>query len=186
MRALEILGREHGWIAAMADCLEKLVADARTEDQLPPEAYELLRLYESFADGRHQEKEESILFRELLAGASPADRRALGTLLEDHEAERRHMVSMRLNLIGAVHGEPLCVRSFARAASEYIALHRGHMQREAHVLFPMTERLLRPEADERVARAFEALEGGKGDPQGLGEQILHLRRAIGLPVPPAA
>ena len=38
MGALEILGREHGWIAAMAECLEKLVADARAGDRLPPEA----------------------------------------------------------------------------------------------------------------------------------------------------
>lgn len=186
MRAMDILRREHRWIAGMAQCLETMVSEARTDEIVPSECYELLHLYESFADGRHQEKEEELLFPELLSRASDEERRTLGRLLEDHEAERAHMASMRLNLLGAVHGEPLCVRAFARAASEYIALHRSHMQRETVLLLPMAERLLDPEADARVATAFEKLEGGKGDPHGLAEQIHRLMERLGLPVPPAA
>lgn len=186
MRAIEILRREHVWIGLMAECLEKLVAEARVEDQLPSEAAELLGLYETFADGRHQEKEEGVLFPELLASTDENDRRSLAKLLADHEGERRHMASMRLHLLGALQGEPLCVREFARAAGAYIELHRSHMQREAMVLFPMAQRLLDGQADERVAAGFEALEGGSGDPHGLAEQILSLRRHVGLPIPPAA
>jgi hemerythrin-like domain-containing protein len=186
MRAIEILRREHGWIRWMSECLEMVISEGRAEEQLPPEAYELMHLYESFADGRHQEKEETLLFGELIATASDSDRRVLGKLLEDHEGERRLMASMRLNLLGAVQGEPLCVREFARAAGHYMDLHRAHMHREASVLFPMAERLLTPESDARVAAGFEEMEGGPGDPRGLEEQILRLRRRIGLPIPPAA
>jgi hemerythrin-like domain-containing protein len=183
---VEILRREHGWIAGMTDCLEKLIAEGRARGQLDEEAYELLELYETFADGRHQEKEESVLFTELLSVASDAERRLLGRLLQDHEAERRRMASMRLHLMGAVYGEPLCVRTFAQEAAAYLDLHRAHMQREGEQLFPLVERLLTPDADERVAAGFEALEGGSGDPHGIAERIRGLRRRLGMPVPPAA
>lgn len=186
MRAMEILQREHQWIACMAQCLEALIAQARVDEQLRLECCELLHLYESFADGRHQEKEEGVLFPALLTHADEDDRRALGQLLEDHEAERRHMDAMRRNLFGAVQGQPLSVREFARAASQYMALHRSHMQREATLLFPMAQRLLAPEADARVAAGFEQLEGGRGDPHGLAEQILRLMQRLGLPIPSAA
>lgn len=186
MRAMEILQREHQWIACMAQCLEALIAQARADEQLRQECCELLHLYESFADGRHQAKEEDILFPALLAQADADDRHALGQLLDDHEAERRHMSAMRQNLFGAIQGQPLSVREFARAASQYIALHRSHMQREATLLFPMAQRLLAPEADARVAASFEHLEGGRGDPHGLAEQIRHLMQRLGLPVPSAA
>ena len=49
---------------------------------------------------------------------------------------------MRENLLGAVQGEPLCVREFGREADEYMALHRAHMQRESEQLLPLVERLL--------------------------------------------
>jgi len=186
MRAIEILRREHGWIAWMAECLETLTAEGRAAGQLPPEASELLFLYETFADGRHQDKEEGVLFGELIAAASDEERTLVGKLLEDHEAERKLMASMRLHLLGALHGEPGCVREFTRAASRYIDLHRSHMHREAAVLFPMAERLLGTAADARVTKGFEQIEGGPGDVHGIEEQILHLRGRVGLPVPPAA
>jgi hemerythrin-like domain-containing protein len=186
MKTLDILEREHTWIGWMAACLEKLVADARADDRLPEEAYELLQLYESFADGRHQEKEEAVLFPVLLDRTGDEDRDMLGTLLSDHQAERRHMSGMRANLLGAVHGEPVCVREFAREATEYLARHRAHMHRETETLLPLTERLLTPEADALVAAGFESLEGGAGDPHGIEEQIKGLSKRTGVPAPPAA
>lgn len=186
MKTLDVLTREHTWIGAMAACLEALVARAHADDQLPEPAYELLHLYESFADGRHQEKEETVLFPELLRGADEEDRRELGQLLADHGEERQHLSAMRSNLLGAVYGEPLCVRTFAAEARAYLDRHRSHMAREHATLFPMARRLLTPEADARVVAGFEHLEGGAGDPGGLGERIGGLCRRVGLPMPPAA
>ncbi len=186
MKTIEILEREHEWIGWMDECLEALVASAQAEDLLPEAAYELLSLYESFADGRHQDKEEGVLFPELLAAASDQDCEVLRKLLSDHGAERRHMVAMRGNVLGAVHGQSANVQGFVREASAYLSLHRGHMLRESEILLPMVARLLMPGADERAAEGFAAVEGGPGDPHGLREQILTLHRRAGLPRPPAA
>jgi len=186
MKAVEILEREHRWIAWMASCLESLVAESRTQDRLDVMTAELLFLYESFADGRHQDKEEQVLFPELLTCADEQTRTLLGQLLRDHGVERNHMARMRESLSGAVQGEPRSVRDFAREATEYMALHRMHMLRESEHLLPHVANLLTPEADARVVAGFEAIEGGPGDPHGLQEQISSLCRRLGLPTPPAA
>jgi len=186
MKSIEVLEREHRWVGWMATCLERLVAESRALEQLDELASELLFLYESFADGRHQDKEEQVLFPELLACADEEMRGLLDQLMRDHGVERRHMAKMRLNVAGAIHGEPLSVREFAREATEYISLHRAHMLRETENLLPLAEQLLTPEADERVAAGFEAIEGGPGDPHGLQEQITGLYRRVGIPLPPAA
>ena len=104
MKTIETLEREHEWIGWMAETLESLIARAKAEDILPEEAYELMSLYETFADGRHQDKEEQALFPELLAAAGDEERAVLERLLTDHEAERRYLSGMRLNVLGAVHG----------------------------------------------------------------------------------
>jgi len=186
MKAIEILEREHRWIAWMASCLERLVAEARTQDRLDATTSELLFLYESFADGRHQDKEEHVLFPELLTCADEQTRTMLGQLMRDHGVERHHMTKMRESLRGAVQGEPRSVRDFAREATEYMTLHRSHMLRESEQLLPYVANLLTPEADARVVAGFEEIEGGPGDPHGLQEQIVSLRRRVGLPTPPAA
>mgnify|MGYP002624924861 CR=1 FL=1 len=167
MTAVESLQREHEWIGWMAEILAALVATARSEGRLPGEAVELLALYETFADGRHQEKEESALFPALLEAA-------------DHRAGRAHMESMRALVIGAVRGDGGSAAAFAREAEGYLELHRAHMQREEEVLLPMAATLLTPEADARVLRRFRAIEGGPGDPHGLREQIRGLRKRVGL------
>jgi len=186
MKTIDLLEREHRWIGWMTESLEALVARARAEDTLPELVYELLSLYESFADGRHQDKEEDVLFPALLDAAGDDDREVLGRLLTDHESERRYLSAMRANVLGAVHGNAASVHAFVREAADYLGLHHAHVRREQEILLPMVERLLTPDADARAVAAFEAIEGGAGDPHGVCEQILSLRQRAGLPRPPAA
>ena len=186
MKTTDNLEREHEWIEHMANSLEALIARTKADERLPEEAQELLFLFETFADGRHQDKEEQVLFPELLDVATEPDRASLGQLLKDHECERRYMAGMRLNLLGAVHGEPGCVRAFVKEAGEYMDLHRAHMMREEQILLPMAKRLLTREADARVVLGFERIDGGADDPHGVEEQVLSLLHRVGLPMPPAA
>jgi len=186
MKTTEILNREHEWIRLMAECLEALVMAAKADDAVPHLAYELIALHESFADGRHQDKEEDVLFPELLSAADQEDRDVLRKLLTDHDAERHYMSGMRLAVLGAIHGESASVHEFITRSSEYLRLHHAHMLRETEILIPMTERLLTLEADARVVHGFEGIEGGLGDPHSVEEQIRSLYRRAGLPRPPAA
>ncbi len=186
MKSIDLLEREHLWIGWMAESLEAIVGRAQSDGILPAEAYDLIMLYEVFADGRHQDKEEQVLFPSLLDAADEHERGLLERLLHDHETERSCMASMRSNVLGAVYGEPGCVREFVRDAREYLDLHHAHMMRESEIVFPLAERLFTAEDDRRCVEQFETIEGGADDPHGMREQILHLRQRIGLPRPPAA
>lgn len=158
MQTTEILAEEHRWIRRMVDCLEELVERSKAHGRLDYGlASELLDLFESFADGLHQEKEETHLFPHLLRRANAAEADYIRRLLEEHVHERSCMLGMRSNLLGAIHGEPLCLREFARLAESYVELHRKHMANENAIVLPMAERILTASDDVEIVEGFDAL-----------------------------
>lgn len=160
MQILDVLSREHRWIRRLLRCLEQLVANTEAAGSLDPErAVALIGLFETFADGSHQEKEEARLFPLLLARATPREARYIAKLEHDHQEERRRMAAMRSNLSGAIFGEPLCLREFLHQARAYLEVHRKHLAHEDVVLFPFARRLFAAEDE------AESLDGfGDGAP----------------------
>lgn len=184
METTKILGEEHRWIHAMVDCLERLVEQAVRSGSADFESCsELLYLFESFADGLHQHKEEHVLFPRLLDRAAPAQEAVLRKLVHDHGEEWSHMHRMRAGLQGAVAGQPQALSDFVRAARAYVDLHRRHMDHENRELVGMTERLLTPEDDAEVVRGFRDLEASEGGGRGgVFEQVRVLCGKVGVEV----
>jgi hemerythrin-like domain-containing protein len=159
MQAVGILVEEHFWIGKLLDCLQRLAEESRSSGIVGDGgSSELLSLLDSFADHRHQDKEERILFPRLMVRADEQQSRVLEHLLEEHADERRLMMSIRSNLLGALHGEPVCVREFSREAQAYVDLQRRHMASEAATLLPMAERLLTAQDDRDVVSGFGAVD----------------------------
>lgn len=178
MRAIEVLHEEHRWIARMLALLQDLVRRALPVGHLDPAATsELLALFAHFADGLHQQREEEVLFPRLLTRArSTEERLTIGRMAADHEKERRHLQGMHANLLGAIYGEPLSLREFAREAELYVELQRRHMIQETTVLLPLAERLLDRRDDDEMVDSFVRLEG---DPQALREVLRRIRELCG-------
>ena len=66
MQAIQILDEEHFWIARMLDCLQSIAEGEKETGELDSgSAEELMELFETFADGSHQKKEEQHLFPRL-------------------------------------------------------------------------------------------------------------------------
>lgn len=148
MQILEVLTHEHRWIRRLLQCLEQLITSTEAEGALDAEhTVELIALFETFADGSHQEKEETLLFPRLLELATPTEARYIEKLADDHQEERRRMAAMRSNLSGAIFGEPLCLREFLHQGRSYLALHRKHLAHEDVVLFPFARRILAAKED---------------------------------------
>jgi hemerythrin-like domain-containing protein len=59
---------------------------------------------------------------------------------------------------GSRAATPLAPAELAHDARAYIAVMRQHIYKEDHVLFPMAERMLSPEAQAAVVAGFEALD----------------------------
>lgn len=125
MSTIESPEREQLRIRWLTNSLDGLVAEARTSGRLSVEACEILAQLEALADRRHGDWWED---------GSLLERRDEGAEAREHgsgpEAERRHLTRMRIQLLGALGGEPLCVRGFLRAASASVELQRAHMQRQ--------------------------------------------------------
>ena len=175
MQATEILGEEHRWIGALLECLSRMLERVAAEEALDPEATELLAVFDSFADGTHQTKEERVLFPRLMDRASVTEGEVIRDLLGDHFEDRRLMRGMQNNVLGALYGEPLCVRELEELASQYLVLHRTHMQRETDELFPLADRLLTPADDLAIVEGFDAVdavdEGGAAARERLQRRI---------------
>ena len=184
MQATDVLETEHRWIAAMLNCLEQLLADSRGTGRLDPDtAAELVVLFEDFADGLHQRKEEEIVFPRLLERIGPDDEERLGELLEDHFYERALMAGVRSTLTGALHGDPPRTEEFVESAEAFLLMHRRHMQEEDATLLPMLERVLLPEDDERILGEFHHMDATGPDPGGVVERIRSLCHRLGVPGP---
>ncbi len=160
MWSTDVLREEHRWILRMLQCLERVARDSEHAGRLDAaSAAELLALFQHFADGLHQEREEGCLFPRLLARArSVAERLEVGRLCGAHEQERRAMARMNEQLLGAIYGQARSLRDFQHAALGYIALQREHVLHENQTLLPLADQLLRPEDDETVMQGFIALE----------------------------
>lgn len=184
MRTTEILRQEHHWVLRMLECLERLVADAAEREAVDTEsALELLQLFESFADGRHQEKEERYLFPRLMVLGTARDSEVVHRLSKEHAGDRRSLITMRARLLGAVQGDPIGVREFAREAGEYAAAQRRHMTVENAVLLPMAERLLTRTEDDQIVEGFARIEAGGPPTEGWAfGRIESLCRRLGVPV----
>lgn len=184
LRSTEILTEEHRWIERMLSCLERLLASSAERGRLDSGAStSLLALFEYFADGVHQRKEEAVLYMRMLNQADLSEKACIAQLLGQHENDRRLMRNMRANLLGAVFGVPDHVHDFGRCGGAYLDLQRRHMAQENAVLLPMAGRLLDEEADELVCQGFRKVEQELGvETEPLYERIDRLCERLGVPL----
>jgi hemerythrin-like domain-containing protein len=178
--ALEVLREEHRWIARMLELLERLVAEGKREGRLAAEpAAELLALFQHFADGLHQEREESCLFARLFARVRTVEERvALGRLCGEHEEERRALRTLAESLLGAIYGRAGDLASFVRASEAFVRLHRRHLAEETRELLPMAERLLEPEDDALLLELYHRLELDGPDLTAVAARITRLAERL--------
>jgi hemerythrin-like domain-containing protein len=192
MRSIAILAEEHRAIACVLNCLERLLRATVRTDALDGEAaVEILEYLERFADGSHQDKEELVLFPQLLARTTAAVRRSVAELLAQHEAERRALEELRARLEGAAYGDALSRDTFVGLAGAYVRTLREHARWEDEFLLPLAQKCLDARDDAGMLAGYCAIEeryrarGGRG-PREMLQRIrarAGLVEAVGAPVP---
>jgi hemerythrin-like domain-containing protein len=158
-RAVEILRADHRAIGSLLDAFERVLAASREAGRLDGRAAELLALFQHYADGVHQQREEAYLLPRLLARARSVEQRiALGRMCGEHEQERLALRALGQMLLGAIWGSATDLAEFQRVASVFLRDHRRHLLAEEAQLLPLAERLLEPDDDAAVLAGFAALE----------------------------
>ncbi len=165
MRPTEILSNEHRVIEIVLDCLDRMVEKAEKDDRLDRSAAEkAIDIIRNFADHCHHGKEENHLFATLVEKGLPRDGGPVGQMLIEHEMGRGFVSGMDENLAAASEGDKASLSRFAENARNYVELLRNHIQKEDRVLFPVADRMLDTQDQDRILSEF-----GKVESEHMGE-----------------
>ena len=156
---------EHRVIEQVLSALEEAA-----ERDVPISFYERVADFvANFADGCHHDKEETLLFTSLEKHGMPRGAGPVGVMLHEHEVGRSCM-----QRLGVAISASDCAAA-RKAAGDYSALLRQHIQKEDNVLYPMARKILPAEEIELLAARFGEVEASRDDTaryQALAAQLL--------------
>jgi hemerythrin-like domain-containing protein len=178
VKPTEILSREHRVIEQVLHCLEEMVRRAKSAGRLDgTAAHEAVAFLRNFADHCHHGKEEDHLFPALEAAGFARQGGPTGVMLHEHELGRAHLRGIDENIEAAAAGDAAALGRFVSHAEAYLAVLREHIYKEDHVLFPLAERTLGEEEQQRLLEEFRRVEA---EEMGVGthERYLHVAQEL--------
>lgn len=116
---------------------------------------EFLREY---ADKRHHQREEGIVFPQLVELGVPPEGCPIGGLSNDH-GKGRDMATALESAIAKYEVEPVAATTeLQKALGDIVTLYKKHLWMEDAMVFPMAERMLGQDQQEALTRQFDTLE----------------------------
>lgn len=152
--ASEDLIKEHDGILFGLQVLEEmahLISDHRPVDV--DDLREMVDFLKLFADKCHHGKEEGLYFPSLERAGIQNEGGPIGQLLLEHTEGRKHIAHMKEATDGVLQAE-----DYAKAATSYVHLMRGHIEKENLVLFVMGDKVLTAAEQMRLLEDFEVFE----------------------------
>ena len=157
------LRTEHQLILQVADVLETLVGRSESGDTDFEALTDCIAFIRLFADACHHGKEEDLLFPALEARGMPHDQGPIAVMLFEHQQGRAFAKIMAGAIDEARAGNEEALIKLRNAATGYVNLIRGHINKEDHVLFEMADQAVQGPACQRLCddyglvcqRAFE-------------------------------
>jgi hemerythrin-like domain-containing protein len=112
----------------------------------------------NFADGCHHHKEEGVLFIAMNEAGMPSEGSPIGVMLAEHEKGRAFTREMRDAAQKWEAGDLSAYAAVVQNALGYVALLRQHIYKEDNILFPMADRLIPSDRQEKVNADFERIQ----------------------------
>ena len=169
--ASDDLRNEHEGILFGLKILEKMIILIKTNKKVDNEKLiKILNFLRLFADKCQHGKEEGLLFPEMEKVGIKKENGPIGQMLIEHDQGRKYIKEMGL----AIENETADMRRFVENAKNYIELLRKHIDKENTVLFPMGDKLLTKEIQDKLLESFEEFEEkvmGKGTHEKLHEML---------------
>jgi len=165
---------EHRVIERVLSALQVAAERVSRGEEMGPAFFVNAALFiKNFADGCHHRKEEGVLFVAMNESGLPAQGGPIGVMLAEHEQGRAFTREMK-DAAQKWEGGDLSARAaVAQNALGYVALLRQHIHKENNILFPMADRLIPPDRQEKVATDFERIEHEETG-EGVHEKYLAL------------
>ncbi len=151
MHPTDDLKNEHEAVLMLLGILDAVSERLESGGAVPREHLDqILDFLRGFVDKCHHGKEETALFPAMEAAGVPREGGPIGVMLAEHELGRGFVRQMA--------GADKDGAAFARAGRGYIALLTQHIHKENDVLFPMADKVLSAETQQRLEGEFETIE----------------------------
>jgi hemerythrin-like domain-containing protein len=178
MKATQILMEEHRVIERVLSALQAGAQRLSEGGEIRPAFFINAALFiKNFADGCHHRKEEGVLFVAMNEAGVPAQGGPIGVMLSEHEQGREFTKAMREAAEYLEKGDLSATYAVTQNALGYVALLRQHILKEDNILFPMADRVIPPEKQEKVAQDFERIEHEETG-EGVHEKYLALAEVL--------
>lgn len=156
MKATKILMEEHRLIERMLAVLHTATDHLSQGGKVSPTFFTNASIFiKNFADGCHHHKEEDILFIAMSESGVPVQGGPIGVMLIEHEQGREFNHRMVEAIQKWEAGDFSARATVIQNARGYVALLRQHIYKEDNILFPMAERFIPPEQQEKVEVDFD-------------------------------
>src|SRR6478735_3148810 len=168
-QAVDVLMEEHRQIERVLRVLRDVAEHALVSSTAPNEETirAIVAFAEKFADGRHHEKEEKILFVEMHARGFARGSGPIGCMMKQHETGRGLVAALRRWCEADVERRKIHAETMLRAAFEYVEMLSSHISVEDSVLFPAALAHLPNDALMKVASAYRNV-----DPPSWREELV--------------
>lgn len=157
--ALVQLMNEHRLIEDVLSSLQSCVRSAEAGEPLSRATLrDYAMFFKTFADQLHHGKEEELLFQRMIEGGFSRGEGPLFVMLHEHDVGRSCVRTLADLGTGRGPLSPEDNQRALEAANTFISMLRAHIQKEDNVLYPMAEKLLRPDVHERLdneCRSFD-------------------------------
>lgn len=180
MEATKQLREEHQGILLMLKILDKVCQKLDDGEKVSPDHLDqILEFIKIFVEKCHHKKEESILFPAMLNVQISQGSDLVGAILKEHSA--LHDIVKNLNDgIREYQAGNLAVKStIIESIRIYTAMLTQHVEQEDKVVFPLAEKHLTEETQEKLYFEFEKMEInqiGAGKHEQLHRVLDHLSK----------
>lgn len=165
MFSTQNLEQEHRIIERVLNSLEIAAQKLGEGKPVSPNTFnKFLDFIKNFADSCHHGKEEGNLFPVLEKFGVPKEG-PIGVMLLEHDQGRSFVKGMSDAVKKYASGETQAKEDIVKNARGYVNLLSQHIPKEDNILYPMANRALPQEEDQKLAKKFEEVEEkimGKG------------------------
>ena len=178
MKPTEILSSEHCVIEHILKALTMAADKIREDQQVRPGFFiDASDFIKEFADGCHHKKEEGVLFKAMAESGMSLQNGPIAVMLHEHEQGRLYTREMREAARRLELGDDSARKAIVENALGYTTLLRQHIYKEDNILFPMANRAISLDHQNKLISDFERLEQEETG-EGIHEKYLAMAEAL--------
>ncbi len=176
MRPTAELTSEHNQIKIMLAVIDAACDRLDAGQALPAEHLEkMVAFVVGFIDKRHHDKEEGLLFPAMESAGAPVEGGPLAVMSGEHDIARQLLKQMSDAASAYKAGEAGAAAAFVESGRDYVSLMLAHIDKEDQFLYPMADRQLSGQQQEKLRRMFDKTNAATEDCERLLDDMRGLQ-----------